>query len=106
MKLEVEELATLAHFTCTVNNHAEARRVAARLDPIGPVAGRGGIYVTHSRTRLYWTRCPACACILLNAFRDLGDFAALFRDKQNLNEFAICRRSLLEPQNRSCCGVA
>ena len=104
MKLEAEELGILANFSCTVNNHAEARRVAARLDPIGPVAGRGEIYVTHSRTRLYWTRDPACACILLNAFRDLGDFAALFRDRENLIEFVACRRSLLlEPQNRSCC---
>ena len=42
MKLEAEELAILANFACTVNNHAEARRVAARLDPIGPVAGREG----------------------------------------------------------------
>ena len=103
MKLEVEELATLANFTCTVNNHAEARRVAARLDPTTRVQGE--VYVTRSGTPLYWTRCPACACILLNAFRDLGDFAALFRDQQNLNEFVICRRSLLEPQNRSCCDV-
>ena len=106
MKLEAEELGILANFSCTVNNHAEARRVAARLDPIGPVAGRGEVYVTHSRTRLYWTRCPACACILLNEFRDLGDFAALLSDKQNLNEFAICRRSLLEPQNTRCWGAA
>ena len=42
MKLEAEELATLANFTCTVNNHAAAQKVAARLDPIGPMAGRGG----------------------------------------------------------------
>ena len=33
MKLEAEELGILANFSCTVNNHAEARRVAARLDP-------------------------------------------------------------------------
>ena len=106
MKLEAEELGILANFSCTVNNHAEARRVAARLDPITP-PGRSEVYVTHSRTRLYWTRCPACACILLHAFRDLGDFAALFRDRQNLIEFVVCRRSLLlEPQSRSCCGVA
>ncbi len=105
MKLEAEELATLANFAYTVNDPVEGRRVAARLDPIGPVAGRGEVYVTHSRTRLYWTRDPACACILLNAFRDLGDFAALLRDKENLNEYVICRRTLLEPQNRSCCGV-
>ena len=104
MKLQAEELGILAKFSCTVNNHAEARRVAARLDPITRVQGE--VYVTHSRTRLYWTRCPACACILRNAFRDLGDFAALFRDKQNLSEFVICRRSLLGPQNRSCCGAA
>ena len=105
MKLEAEELGILANFSCTVNNHAEARRVAARLDPITRV--QGDLYVTHSRTRLYWTRCPSCACILLHAFRDLGDFAALFRDRQNLIEFVARRRSLLlEPQNRSCCGVA
>ena len=99
--LEVEELAILANFTHTVNDPAEGARVAARLDPIGR---RGEIYRSHARTRLYWTRCPACACILLNAFRDLGDFAALFRDKQNLDECVTCRRSLLEPQNRSCWG--
>ena len=104
MKLEAEELAILANFSCTVDNHAEAPAVAARLDPVSRLA-RGEIYATHSRTRLYWTRCPACACILPNAFRDLGDSAALFRDKQNLNEFAICRRSLLEPQNGSCCSA-
>ena len=102
MKLEAEELGILANFSCTVNNHAEARRVAARLDPITRV--QGDLYVTHCRTRLYWTRCPSCVCILLHAFRDLGDFAALFRDRQNLIEFVARRRSLLlEPQNRSCC---
>ena len=104
MKLSAEELATLANFTHTVNDPAEGASVAARLDPIGKPWGYA-FYVTHSRTRLYWTRDPACACILLNAFRDLGDFAALFRDKQNLNGLVICRRSLLEPQNRSCCRV-
>ena len=96
MKLEAEELAILANCTWTVNDPAEGARVAATLDPIGKP--RGDVYVTHSRTRLYWTRCPACACVLLNAFRDLGDFAALFRDRQNFNERMICRRTLLQPR--------
>lgn len=104
MKLEAEELATLADHSCTLKNHAEGHRMAFRLDPVGKPQGE--IFVTNSRTRLYWTRDPASACLLLNAFRDLGDFATLFRDRQNLNEFVVCRRSLLEPHNRSCCGVA
>ena len=87
MKHQAEELAVLANFTHTVNDPAEGARVAARLDPIGR---RGEIYRSHARTRLYWTHDPACACILLTAFRDLGDFAALFRDKQNVNEYVVC----------------
>ena len=44
MKLEAEELAILANFSYTVNNHAEARRVAARLDPITRVQGGSVCY--------------------------------------------------------------
>ncbi len=101
MQLGAEELATLANFACAVNSHAEGQRMAA---PLAPIGEQGALYDANARNRFYWTRCPACACVLLNAFRGIGDFVALYRDKKALHEYLICRRSL-HSEARSCCGV-
>ena len=104
MKLSAEELSILANFTCGVNTRAEGQRLGQRLIPVGKQRLML-IYSDGRRIRVYWCSHPADACMLLCAFRDMGDTAALFRDLEGSGEYVVWRRSLLEPQNRSCCGV-
>lgn len=103
MKLSAEELSILASFTCGINTRAEGQRLTHRLLPIGKPYG--SIFSEGARTRLYWCEQPAEACMLVCAFRDLGDAAALYRDLQGTGEYVVWRRSNLEPI-RSCCGMS
>ena len=103
MKLNAEEIAIRSNFTCGVKTRADGQRLGQRLIAVGkPYAP---IYSDGFRTRLYWCSLPADACLLLCAFRDMGDAAALYRDLEGTGEYVVWRRSGQESA-RSCCGVS
>ena len=103
MKLNAEEIGILSNFTCSVSTRADGQRLGQRLTAVGrPYAP---IYSDGFRIRVYWCSQPADACLLLCAFRDTGDEAALFRDTEGSGEYVVWRRSGQESV-RSCCGVS
>ena len=103
MGLLPEELSILANFTCSVNTRADGERMAARLGPVG--RPQRTFYTNTARIRLYWTRDPAAACVLLSAFRGMGGESALFRDMEGVGEFVVSRRGGSPLATRNCCGV-
>ncbi len=102
-KLGAEGMSILSNFTCGVDTRAAGQRLGQRLIAVGePYAP---IFSDGSRIRLYWCSLPADACVLLCAFRDMGDEAALYRDLEGVGEYVVWRRSGTGPA-RSCCGVS